>query len=441
MLLAWRNELLCVLAAAGALAIVGMASGALAWSLGVGLAAYGCWHAGNFVALQRWIAHGRRFRLPASLGVWEAVFDGLQRRQLRNRRRRSVLARALGQSRRAAERLPDGLVLLAADHTVLWFNSAAAKLLALARERDQGAEITALIDHPLLPDILVASDPTRMLEIASPANGAWILSIQVTAAFDLGHRLLVARDITSFHGVEQVRHDFVVDVSHELRTPITVFRGYLETLRGEPTSAPLDAALSAMEGQAQRMQELVDDLLVLSRLEMTPEARTSSLIEVAEMLEDIVEDADALSGDQGHQLDLKADPDLALWGDRTELHSAFSNLVFNAVRHTPPDTRVSITWEGDADQARLTVADSGPGIAPHHLPRLTERFYRVDPSRSRRAGGSGLGLAIVNQVLRRHGAELRIFSVPGQGSTFRCHFPGSLIEIQAPLHAASASRH
>ncbi len=437
MLGAWRNELFCLLAAGLVLLLLGLVFGSPEIFLGAGLAAYVGWHLLNLVLLHHWIAHSHRFRLPVSFGIWEAIFDGLQRRQLRDRRRRHGLMRQLREFRDAGNRLPEGLALLGEDNAVLWFNAAAGKLLGLRRPQDLGRDVTDLIRHPALLDALTGSVEGRPLEIASPANGAWMLSVQTTKAFgESRRRMLVARDITPFYRVEQVRRDFVANVSHELRTPITVFRGYLGALRGRAETSGGDVPLTLMDEQAQRMQSLVDDLLLLSRLEMTRRAQPADVVPVAAMLESILEQAEALSGAKGHDLTLDADPGVLLFGDEDELHSAFSNLVFNAVRHTPPGTRIAVSWEGGPDSACLTVQDFGPGIAARHLPRLTERFYRVDSSRSRDDGGTGLGLAIVKHVLERHDAELKIASEPGNGCVFSCHFPATLVDIRRTMLSA-----
>ncbi len=434
MLAAWRSEILGFLAVGLVLLLLGLFLGRTEVLLTAGLVAYVGWHLLNLVLLQRWISNGYRFRLPVSFGLWEAIFDGLQRRQLANRRRRRGLVRQLRGFRDAGDRLPDALVLLNEDNSILWCNAAAEKLLALRRPQDLGRDITDLVRHPALPDVLSRARSGRALETASPANGAWMLSLQTTGSFGVDRtRVLVARDITSVYRVEHVRRDFVANVSHELRTPITVFRGYLGALRKSAQAPGLEVPLTLMDEQAQRMQYLVEDLLLLSRLEMTGRRRSADSVPVPELLDSILEQAQTLSGAKDHELALQSDPAVFLFGDQEELRSAFSNLVFNAVRHTPPGTRIAVSWEGSADHACLTVRDDGPGIASHHLPRLTERFYRVEESRSRDDGGTGLGLAIVKHVLERHDAGLRIVSEPGLGSTFSCHFPASVVDVHQTL--------
>ncbi len=442
MIRAWRNELLFVAAGSSALLILGLLFGETRLLLGLGLLGYLGWHLGNFLLLQSWIGRRRGFRLPVSLGVWEAVFDGLQRERLRKRRRGRRLITFLSDYRDAAETLPDALVVLSETGSICWFNPAARKLLGLRWPADLGKDIARVVTHPVLEDDLAAGRSSRPLEVPSPANGAWILNVQVTAAFgNQRERLLVARDITPVFRLEQARRDFLASVSHELRTPITVFRGYLETLQemGMAEGHPhWRAPLAHMDQQAERMQALVDDLLTLSRLEMAERPQAEAPVPVAEMLAEIQAEARILSNDRKHSLRLKMDPSVQLLGEAGELRSAFSNLIFNAVRHTPAGTRIDIDWQGSAEGASLSVKDHGPGIAAYHLPRLTERFYRVEAGRSRRAGGSGLGLAIVKQVLDRYSAELTIASVAGQGTSFVCHFPGARVHIEPEAELSEA---
>jgi len=429
---AWRNEILCLVAVALVLTALGVLVGEVRLLLALGLLAYLGWHLVNFLLLQSWIARRRSFHLPVSLGIWEAVFDGFQREQLRKRRRRRQLVTSLSDSREAANALQDALVVLSDGGIVRWSNPSAYNLLGLGGQRDLGKDIRRIVDHPVLEDGIAEGRASRPMEVPSPANGALMLSIQVTAPFgNQRERLLVARDITASFRLEQARRDFLASVSHELRTPITVFRGYLEALQ----DAALDhlewrKPVMQMDQQAQRMQILVDDLITLSRLELSDRPPAETPVAVPDMLSDIVAEARALSGDRNHDLRLTAAPGLWLKGEESELHSAFSNLIFNAVRHTPSGTRVDIKWQGDKNGASVTVQDSGSGIASYHLPRLTERFYRVEAGRSREAGGSGLGLSIVKQVLDRYSADLRIASVIGEGTTFSCQFPGLLVETK-----------
>ena len=234
---------------------------------------------------------------------------------------------------------------------------------------------------------------------------------------------MVVRDVTRIHNLEQMRKDFVANVSHELRSPLTVIVGYLEALEDdELLAAEFRRPVAQMSQQASRMSLIVEDLLQLSRLEATPGAASAEPVAVAGILETIAKDARALS-DGAHRVVHDSDPDLCVLGDWNELYSAFSNIAFNAVQHTRAGGTVRLEWTSDETGARLDVNDTGEGIEPHHIPRLTERFYRVDKARSHEMGGTGLGLAIVKHVLVRHDARLEIESRPGEGSRFSCRFP------------------
>ncbi|HOW63165.1 MAG TPA: phosphate regulon sensor histidine kinase PhoR, partial [Candidatus Contendobacter sp.] len=238
-------------------------------------------------------------------------------------------------------------------------------------------------------------------------------------------RLLLATDISQLRRLEQMRRDFVANVSHELRTPLTVISGYLETLLDSENPA-LEAwrqPLHRMQEQSRRMLHIIEDLLLLARLEARKEPLPRKPVNVPALLADIADDALALSGDQNHQIEVSADPDLWILGCEKDLRSAFANLAFNAVRYTPAGGRIALRWFADASGAHLTVEDNGEGIAPQHIPRLTERFYRINRDRSRGSGGTGLGLSIVKHVLNHHGGQLRIASELGVGSVFTCDFP------------------
>ncbi|MDJ0951141.1 MAG: phosphate regulon sensor histidine kinase PhoR [Alphaproteobacteria bacterium] len=437
---AWRKELLLVAGVAALLWIIGRAIGQPGPLLAAGLIGYLGWHIFNLVLLQLWLRRRRSARLPLSWGVWEAAFDGLQQVQSQHRRRRGRLTRALAEFRAAAAGLPDALVVLDETNCIRWTNPAATRLLGADRRVHLGSDIRDLLRHPILEDDLAAPGASRPLEIPSPANGAWMLSVQVTRVLGDrrdGQRVLVARDVTSIYKFDRARRDFVANVSHELRTPITVFRGFLETLR-DMSDGNIEWArpVALMDREAAKMQNLVGDLLTLSRLEMADRPKSDQPVPVANMLAEICADARSLSGADSHRLVLDADPGLWLRGDRQELQSAFSNLVFNAVKHTPPGTTIDVRWDAYADGAALAVRDTGHGIAAHHLPRLTERFYQVDTGRARRNGGTGLGLAIVKQVLEHYRGELRIASREGEGSAFTCTFPNAVVEVD---QAASRS--
>ncbi len=431
MLKAWRNEGVCVLAIGSIVALVGLAIGQVWVPLVIAATVYFLWHLFNLILLQRWVTRRRSFRLPVSFGVWEQVFDGLQRLQLLNRKRKQRLSQTLSDVWEAAAFLPDAVVVLDQNNRIEGLNHSAERLLGLRRRANVGESITDLIDHPVLHDNLESGEAGPSVQVPSPVNGAWMLNVHTTAAFGDGRRrLLVAQNITPVYRLEQARRHFIADVSHELRTPVTVFRGYLEALRDAASDNPLwGRPIEQMDLQASRMQNLVEDLLTLSQLEMADASVSEEIVPMAQMLAEICEEGRALSGEQGHKISLHADPSLGLRGDERELRSLASNLIINAVRHTPAGSGIEVRWEAEATNATLTVRDQGEGIAAHHLPRLTDRFYRVDPSRSRSSGGTGLGLAIVKRILDRYDADLHIDSQLGRGTTFRCRFPEEIAQV------------
>jgi two-component system phosphate regulon sensor histidine kinase PhoR len=276
------------------------------------------------------------------------------------------------------------------------------------------------------------------LELFSPANPEFWLSIQIIPFGD-SQKLVIARDVTRLQRLEQMRRTFVANVSHELRTPLTVLAGYVETLAqmSRFDRAELHKHLAIMQEQSIRMQRLVDDLLTLSRLETAPPRRHEEVVDVPSLLASLREQAELISGEAHHHITLDGEPGLNLLGSREELQSAFSNLVNNAVRYTPPGGEIHLSWHSDGERARFSVTDSGEGIAPEHIPHLTERFYRVDTARSRASGGTGLGLSIVKHVLLRHDATLAVESELGRGSTFSCVFaPQRVVRASAPRRSA-----
>ncbi len=417
-----RHEVSLVAGLGLMLLVVGLAADRVAMVMALAATVYLAWHLINVIQLRRWLARSSA-STPRAYGIWGDVHRALRHRRELRRTRGRAFVRGVAVLRDAARTLPDALVIMDAEDGIRWFNSAAGRLLGLHWPGDRRRDLSRLVPHPVLKEYLADAGRERPLEIPSPVNGAWMLSIKVSAIGNAGQRLLVGRDITATYRLEQARRDFVADVSHELRTPITVFRGYLEPLQEVAKEAPKWAApLERMDQQAARMESFVADLLTLSGLEMEDRPRLRESVPVASLLAEIRDEALALSGASGHVIRLAADPELHLFGDRAALRSAFANLVVNAVDHTPPGSRIEVVWERDSNGACLRVSDNGDGIAAYHQPRLTERFYRVDKGRSSEHRGTGLGLAIVKQVLDNHDAELGISSDPGNGSSFSCHF-------------------
>jgi two-component system phosphate regulon sensor histidine kinase PhoR len=314
--------------------------------------------------------------------------------------------------------------VLSDDNEVLWLNPVAERLLGLRSPQDIGLQITHLVRHPAFVGFLNQERFEDSVELPSPTNDEVLLSAHITP-YGKRRRLMLVEDITQVRRLEQMRRDFVANVSHELRTPLTVINGYLETFldSGDDCCRPWRQPMQRMHEQTERMLNLIEDLLILSRLETDGAQRHEHPVPVPELLHSVAEDAINLSAQSGHEIRVEADSELWLLGCESELHSAFSNLVFNAVRHTPNRGEVVIRWHADDGGLHLEVQDDGEGIPATHIPRLTERFYRVDRGRSRNCGGTGLGLAIVKHVLNRHDGRLRITSEVGAGSTFSCDFP------------------
>lgn len=330
------------------------------------------------------------------------------------------LSAELHDMRQAAQSMGEALVVIDGSAQVRWFNHAAQQLLGLAHPDDSGGRVDELFADTALGEWL--ADPARAdgRIVAAPGKATAQLSVALIRYGAAGH-LLVARDVSAMVRLEQVRRDFVANVSHELRTPLTVIHGYLELIDGgdAPGLAPI---LVELRAQSMRMEQLVADLLTLSRLE-TEKTAAQDLVDMEILLAELYKEALVLSDGRHHiSLDNRA-PGVNLRGSSRDLHSAFSNLISNAIRYTPADGRIVIRWQRSATGASFSVLDSGHGISKQHIARLTERFYRVSSSRSRDSGGTGLGLSIVKHALGLHDARLRISSQPGKGSAFTCVFP------------------
>ena len=390
----------------------------------LGLAPFIARHLYFLIQLTRLIAGQRHLAPPYPQGAWGDIYRALAHYQQDARRWRKRQARYALRFREVANSVPDGLIMLDKAQRVLWANEGAEALVNLSWPRDEGCHISEFLSHPDLAPLIEGADYGRALELTPPHNQALKLSLRISPFGERkSQRLIVARDITAIYHLNMTRRDFVANASHELRTPLTVIAGFLETLGDSPlTPSAHHRPIELMVSQTRRMRSIVEDLLTLSRLEMGQQSEHTEPADVPAEIHAIVYEAEALSEGR-HGLDLDLDPDLLLVGNPVELRSAFSNLVFNAIQHTPPGSRVHLSWRKREGQPVFAVSDDGEGIAQEHIPRLTERFYRVDTGRSRASGGTGLGLAIVNHVLNRHDAQLIISSEPGRGSTFACRFP------------------
>lgn len=403
--------------------LLGLAIDHLAWTLFVFTALYLAWHLRNLYRLDQWLQGKRRGIPETTEGAWANVYYHLYRMQQRNRRRKKRLATMVNRFRESTNALPDAAVILDPMGNIENWNKTAEKLLKLKNPQDMHQPITNLIRHPDFISYLSQEDFSKVLRMQSPHSEHVFLSLQIVP-YGNKQRLLMVRNITHLHRLEQMRQDFIANVSHELRTPLTVVAGYLETMLDDSDEWVVKngGSMKSMLKQTERMQNIVSDLLLLSRLETEQKSQQRQEVDVPAILEMISSDISALS--QGkHKINLDYDRNLYLHANREEIISAFSNLAYNAVKYTPEGGDIIIRWYENGLGVHFEIKDNGPGIAPQHLPRLTERFYRIDAGRSRASGGTGLGLAIVKHILNRHEATLKIESKLGVGSTFTCVFP------------------
>lgn len=399
----------------------GLLNGYLSWTLILGGAIYMAWMLWQIHQLDVWLQAPQDQEPPDAVGIWGDIFDNITRLRKRQQREKMRLQSVIKRGQETTAALKDGIILLDSRGNLDWFNEAASELLGLQSE-DQGHPLINYVRHPQFILYFEKGAFTEPLDLPSP-HGGRRLQFQFTR-FGQDEHLLMVRDITRIYKLEQMRKDFVANVSHELRTPLTVIRGYIETLQMSPDlPAPWEKALAQMEQQGQRMTTLINDLLALSKLETDSLEQQHTVVLLQPLLSNICNDAKALSGDNQHQITLNCADTVSVTGSEKELRSAFSNLLFNAVKYSAANTPINIDVSQTATAVRIAVVDKGYGIDPAHIPRLTERFYRVDNSRTSATGGTGLGLAIVKHILLRHKARLEIDSELGKGSRFTCVFP------------------
>ena len=422
--LSWKRLLLELALTSLPALIIGLLVGYLPWLLLISVLAVLYWHFANLLRLSHWLWVDRSMTPPVGRGSWEPLFYGLYQMQARNRRRRRELGHLIKRFRSGAESLPDAVVLTTEEGTIFWCNGLAQQLLGLRWPEDNGQNILNLLRYPEFTHYLRDRDFTRSLTLV--LNNHRHLEFRVMP-YSEGQWLMVARDVTQMHQLEGARRNFFANVSHELRTPLTVLQGYLEMMSDSVLEgSQRDKALQTMQQQTRRMDGLVQQLLTLSRIEAAPALDLQEKVDVPMMLKLLQREAETLS--QGrHEIHFTADADLRVFGNDEQLRSAISNLVYNSVNHTPAGTRIDISWHKTAHGAEFWVKDNGPGISAEHIPRLTERFYRVDKARSRQTGGSGLGLAIVKHALSHHNTRLEIASQPGRETCFSFSLPLRLI--------------
>jgi two-component system phosphate regulon sensor histidine kinase PhoR len=417
---AWSFALIRLAVALAVAVAIGLLTGNMELCLTIVLGGILAWQFYNLFRLQRWLKLRAHEDPPDIGGVWGEVITIISRIYRRKQFHKRRVTQQFREFRRLSAALPDGVVLLSEGREIRWFNRTAAELLGLRRKVDIGIPIANLVRDPEFVACLARPGPGRGAVIRAPGAEAWVAVFVIPAGPQF---LMLVRDVTREVRLEEMRKDFVANASHELRSPLTVISGYVDELAEDSGVAPeWREPVADMRRQAQRMREIVEDLLELSRLESSADEAPLEEVDMPALLGRIAQEARA-GAPQVPRFELDVDNALLLRGEESELHSIASNLVSNAVKYTPAEGRVTVRWAREPGGARLTVEDTGIGIAPEHLPRLTERFYRVDRARARAKGGSGLGLSIVKHGLQRHGGRLEIASEEGQGSTFTAHFP------------------
>nr|WP_298719838.1 phosphate regulon sensor histidine kinase PhoR [uncultured Steroidobacter sp.] len=402
--------------------LIGLMFGRVALALAITFGIYSFVQLRNVLRVEYWLRHRRVEAPPDISGVWGEVVSIVSRIYRRKQFHRARVTGLLREFRRLTSAMPEGAVLLGPDHEILWFNGRAGEWLRLRRKRDVGIRIENLVRHPAFVDYLKTGHPSEGPVVQDLESDRW-LAFNIVRTGTAERQLLMVRDVSQEQQLQSMRKDFVANASHELRSPLTVISGYLDALADDEQLDPAwNSPVLEMRRQAERMRTIIKDLLELSKLESGEHTQEEHAVDMGGMLALLRKEVMALD-EHPRNVRLNLESDALLKGVESELHSIASNLITNAVKYTPVEGEIELRWWTDESGAHLSVRDTGMGIAEEHIPRLTERFYRVDPGRARTMGGSGLGLAIVKHALQRHDATLEIKSKEGVGSTFTCHFP------------------
>lgn len=443
----WREEFWWLVTGA-------LFAGAAGWLFGYPLEvlllsaiAYIAWLLARLAKIVTWLEDGGAKRsAPPTVGMMDDIVRLTHREKTYSRKQKNRYKRSLAQFNNLASELPDATVVIDKHNVIRWANVAAGNLLSIRSERDRGNRIDNLIRDPDFLAFLKLNDPGAEIELTAPNDPKLMLAFRRVPS-GRGMSVLVARDVTQRIRLREMRKDFVDDVSHELRTPLTVIHGYTEILLDDPAlTAPQKNALTKIDEQSDRMMHIVEKLLRLSRLESNPlDPDDGELVAMADLIRSLVNDL-SQTALVPHEWKLELDESLAVRGHYGDLYSVAQNLLQNAVKYSGKGSEIKVCWlpesvfddtidaSGGTLEAQLTggylsVSDNGIGIEARHLPRLSERFYRVDRARARESGGTGLGLAIVKHIAQRHGGLLLIDSVPGEGSVFTVRFPPQRVEF------------
>ncbi|SMF24454.1 PAS/PAC sensor signal transduction histidine kinase [Alteromonadaceae bacterium Bs31] len=418
---------------------IGQLLGAVWPMLFISTLAYLAWVLFQIHKLEAWVTATRQQGLQENTmrGVWAEIAEDVELITKRYEKDKQRLQEVVERVQDMTSALADGVIIVDKLDNIEWWNRAAERQFDF-EPLDIGRKLTDYISHPKFIAYYDSHQYEEPLDLISIKHEGQFLQFHIHPFGD-GDSLVIARDITRVAKLERMRKDFIANVSHELRTPLTVLSGYLETLADSAELSPAwGRALDQMQDQTRRMTSLVKDLLMLSRLETQDREQGQTPVHLLPIIEQIVADGKVLSGEKGHIFHIDCPAQIHILGKEGELRSAFANLLYNAVNYTPPGKKISVLADINAHELLVKVKDDGEGIGAKHIPRLTERFYRIDDGRSRDSGGTGLGLAIVKHILLRHDAELRIHSTLGKGSTFSCCFPLERC-IQAPQQAPSAT--
>ena len=421
----WRNTILRWLIGLAACLTIGLVLGHLMAVVLLYVLGTLYWQFYQLYTFHHWLRHSGRKAPPETSGIWGEVFDSVYRLQKKQRKSKRRMRQALTRIESSTAALKEGVIMADNQGNLEWWNNSAAHFLGLMRPVDRGQAITNIVRNPDFFRYFSQKRFGEPLVIKSPAKDGVYLEIQTTL-YDKNDHLIFIRDVTRLHLLEQMRKDFVANASHELKTPLTVIKGYLETLSMFKDSLPgsMQKGIVNMSEQSERMEHLIEDLLLLSRLESNDKREVDQWLKVSDLIQAIQKMASPMLSEQ-HQLRFDVPDDARIYGSYKELYSAFSNLVVNAIKYSPDGGEINVMWEANEFSGVFSVQDAGLGIEPRYIPRLTERFFRVDKGRGSKTGGTGLGLAIVKHVLLHHDAKLQIRSQPGFGSTFSCHFPAN----------------
>jgi two-component system phosphate regulon sensor histidine kinase PhoR len=403
-------------------AILGWALNAIWLTLFLTCFTFIIWHYSRLSLFINWLWQSKHITPPQTSGIWGQIFDSLYVRTKKARNKQKIQNHKIKLFRDGAEALPDAAIVISEDLTISWANKKARDIIGVKKHDDVGQRIDNLIRNPLFTQYIEKADFSQPCNLPSAISPDIQLEIRFMP-YGSEQILLLIRDISQIHRLNSMRRDFVANVSHELKTPLTVVRGYVEMMQMSENDLPprWQQTFASIEGQVTRMNRLVEQLLELSKVEVSQKNREQP-VNMSNLLQVLVKELSWLNKDKKHDIQLNITDNLIIQGSETELKSACMNLITNAIAYTPAQGIIKITWQKKHKHAIFSVEDNGPGIKQEHINRLTERFYRIDPSRSRDTGGSGLGLSIVKHVLQHHHAKLTINSQWGNGSTFSIYF-------------------